>query len=83
MNGNNESEEDSEEKLGQDFEVEGWLVHGDYKPLLSSDTYHNDIALIRLKTAVKFDHIVRPICLPWPQNSEENQAYFAAGWSNA
>lgn len=74
-----ESEGDcSEERNGPDCEVEGWIVHEDYNVSIR----YNDIALIRLKTVVKFDQIVKPICLPWPQRSlEENAVYFAAGWS--
>lgn len=74
------SEEDtsSEEKNAPEFEVEGWIVHEDY----NSTSRHNDIALIKLRTEVKFVKTVKPICLPWPQNLDKgNLMYFAAGWS--
>ncbi|KAK7877795.1 hypothetical protein WMY93_031555 [Mugilogobius chulae] len=41
-------------------EVEKVALHQNYKP----DTYHNDIALIKLRTPVSFSRYIVPACLP-------------------
>lgn len=43
-----------------DHEVETIMTHNNYKP----DTYHNDIALIKLATPIKFSRYIVPACLP-------------------
>lgn len=40
--------------------VETILTHRHYKP----DTYHNDIALIKLATPITFTKFILPACLP-------------------
>ncbi|XP_029282971.1 coagulation factor X [Cottoperca gobio] len=41
-------------------QVETIITHNNYK----SDTYHNDIALIKLATPIKFSRFILPACLP-------------------
>ena len=36
------------------------VTHFKYKP----DTYHNDIALIKLATPIKFTRYILPVCIP-------------------
>ncbi|XP_035533840.1 coagulation factor X [Morone saxatilis] len=40
--------------------VETIITHNKYKP----DTYHNDIALIKLATPIKFTRFILPACIP-------------------
>ncbi|XP_040887944.1 coagulation factor X [Toxotes jaculatrix] len=40
--------------------VETIITHNKYKP----DTYHNDIALIKLTTPIKFTRFILPACIP-------------------
>lgn len=40
--------------------VETIMTHNKYRP----DTYHNDIALIKLATPIKFTRYILPACLP-------------------
>lgn len=48
----------------QDFKVEYTLKHIGY----STTNYNNDIALIKLKTPIRFQDSMRPVCLPEPSN---------------
>ncbi|XP_063734232.1 coagulation factor X isoform X2 [Eleginops maclovinus] len=41
-------------------EVETIITHHRYKP----DTYHNDIALMKLSTPIKFSQFILPACIP-------------------
>nr|XP_046237794.1 coagulation factor X [Scatophagus argus] len=50
-------EEDGNEAV---HEVETIITHNKYKP----DTYHNDIALIKLATPIKFTRFILPACIP-------------------
>uniref|UniRef100_A0A3Q0RPI8 coagulation factor Xa n=1 Tax=Amphilophus citrinellus TaxID=61819 RepID=A0A3Q0RPI8_AMPCI len=43
-----------------DHDVEAILTHRSYKP----DTYHNDIALVKLATPIKFTRFILPACIP-------------------
>uniref|UniRef100_A0A8C5DB33 coagulation factor Xa n=1 Tax=Gouania willdenowi TaxID=441366 RepID=A0A8C5DB33_GOUWI len=47
--------------------VETVLTHNHYKP----DTYHNDIALIKLREPIKFSRFILPACLPEPDFAEK------------
>lgn len=60
----------------EDIEIEERIVHENYDEGL----FHNDIALIRLKTKAKVSRFVKPICLPWTMPSVlDNLTYHAAG----
>lgn len=41
-------------------EVDSIISHNHYKPV----TYHNDIALIKLATPIKFSNFILPACIP-------------------
>ncbi|XP_068586804.1 coagulation factor X [Cebidichthys violaceus] len=41
-------------------QVETIITHNKYRP----DTYHNDIALIKLATPIKFSRFILPACIP-------------------
>ncbi|KAM9334327.1 uncharacterized protein ABDE67_022055 [Symphorus nematophorus] len=47
--------------------VEMIVTHNKFKP----DTYHNDIALIKLATPIKFTRFMLPACLPEPDFAEK------------
>lgn len=47
----------------QHFKVVNIIVHENYTKD-SNLTLHNDIALLRLDRAIRFDNILKPICLP-------------------
>ncbi|XP_031414027.1 coagulation factor X isoform X2 [Clupea harengus] len=49
-----------EEGREASHEVELYITHKNYIP----ETYHNDIALIKLKTPIKFTKYIIPACLP-------------------
>ncbi|KAM4601682.1 uncharacterized protein ACJ7VT_019731 [Polymixia lowei] len=53
---------DTEVKEGREaiYYVETVLIHKHYKP----ETYHNDIALIKLSSPVTFSQFILPACLP-------------------
>lgn len=57
-------EKDGNEAL---HEVETIITHNKYK----QDTYHNDIALIKLRTPIKFSRYILPACLPEPEFAEK------------
>jgi len=40
--------------------VETIITHNRYRP----NTYHNDIALIKLATPIRFSRFILPACLP-------------------
>ena len=44
----------------RDYIVEDILMHENY----NDRTFNNDIALLRLRTKVKYNEYIRPICLP-------------------
>ncbi|XP_069020365.1 coagulation factor X [Embiotoca jacksoni] len=46
--------------------VETIITHNWYK----QETYHNDIALIKLATPIKFNRFILPACIPEPEFSE-------------
>lgn len=48
----------------QEFRVEKTIKHSGYSTL----NYNNDIALIKLKDAIKFKGSMRPACLPEQSN---------------
>ncbi|XP_030265547.1 uncharacterized protein LOC115576963 [Sparus aurata] len=47
--------------------VETIITHNNYKP----KTYHNDIALIKLATPIKFSRYILPACIPEPDFAEK------------
>lgn len=49
-----------EEGTEATHEVETIMTHNKYKP----DTYHNDIALIKLATPIQYSRFIVPACLP-------------------
>lgn len=46
----------------------------------SSSSYNNDIALLQLNEAVKFDNVLRPVCLPTPGRSFTGLDGIVTGW---
>lgn len=44
----------------QEFKVEKVIKHSGY----STYNYNNDIALVKLKDAIRFEGKMRPVCLP-------------------
>lgn len=48
----------------QHFKVVDIIVHQNYTKD-SNHTLHNDIALLRLDRAIRYDNILKPICLPF------------------
>lgn len=47
--------------------VETIATHHNYRP----DTYHNDIALIKLTKPIKFTRFILPACIPTPDFAEK------------
>lgn len=47
-------------------EVETIMTHNKYKP----DTYHNDIALIKLTKPIKYSKFILPACIPEQEFAE-------------
>uniref|UniRef100_A0A8D2CWR8 Transmembrane serine protease 12 n=2 Tax=Sciurus TaxID=10001 RepID=A0A8D2CWR8_SCIVU len=60
------------------IKVKAIIIHPDF----IMETYVNDIALFRLKKAVRFNDYIQPICLPFDvfQNLDENTKCFITGW---
>ena len=50
-----------------EHEVAAIVTHVKYIP----ETYHNDIALIKLATPMKFSRYIVPACLPEPDFAEK------------
>lgn len=48
-------------------QVETIVTHNKYRP----DTYHNDIALIKLATPIQFTRFILPACIPEPDFAEK------------
>ncbi|KAJ6643052.1 Trypsin-1 [Pseudolycoriella hygida] len=46
----------------------------------SSSNYDNDIALLRLDEVLKFDNLLRPVCLPTPGKSFSGYDGIVTGW---
>ncbi|XP_050420458.1 venom protease-like isoform X2 [Adelges cooleyi] len=68
--------------LSQDALIEKIIVHESY----NVDKYSNDIALLKLKTPVKFNQHIKPICLPVSSNMR-SKTYVkysptVAGWDS-
>lgn len=49
------------------YEVEMIIAHHKYE----SETYHNDIALIKLAKPIKFSRFILPACLPEQEFAEK------------
>lgn len=47
-------------------EVETIIVHNNYRP----DTFHNDIALIKLATPINYSKFILPACIPEQEFAE-------------
>lgn len=60
-----------------DVPVDEIIVHDKY----DKATKQNDIALVRLKTFVRFTNFIRPACLKQQSNIEEAKA-LATGWGH-
>lgn len=48
------------------YEVETIMAHNRYQP----DTYHNDIALIKLAKPIKYSRFILPACIPEQEFAE-------------
>jgi len=55
------------------------VIHENFTSGVSKGIITNDIALIRLKKAIKFNNFVQPICLP-KVSTKENDILWATGW---
>lgn len=62
-----ETDQLKQEGNEQIHQVDAIVTHFHYKP----DTYHNDIALIKLVTPIKFSRYILPACLPEPDFAEK------------
>lgn len=63
----------------QDSEIESSVIH----PNHTQPRHYNDIAIIRLKTPVRYSKYVRPICLPPNDgNLYVNERVTLTGWGN-
>ena len=62
-------------------EVENVIIHKDY----NNDPLYNDIAIIKLKTPLKFNENVQPACLPDPDTipEENGNIGFVSGWGSS
>lgn len=49
-------------------------------PMFNKRTLDNDIALIKLISAVPLDGIIRPVCLPPPIHDMSTRLVTASGW---
>lgn len=49
------------------YEVEAIITHHKYQ----SETYNNDIALMKLAKPIKFSRFIVPACLPEPDFAEK------------
>uniref|UniRef100_U5EHU2 CLIP domain-containing serine protease n=1 Tax=Corethrella appendiculata TaxID=1370023 RepID=U5EHU2_9DIPT len=65
-----------------DVDVESVTVHNEYSP--SSKAQYNDIALIRMRRAVRYTDWVKPVCLPVTATLKNKDVtgvkLFVAGW---
>ena len=59
-----------------EHEVHSLVAHPEYH----KGALHNDIALLFLKTPVKFEPNIAPICLPDDTEIFDHQKCFVAGW---
>ncbi|XP_036144539.1 trypsin-1 [Monomorium pharaonis] len=60
----------------QDFQVEKTIKHSGY----STVNYNNDIALLKLKTPIKFEGLMRPACLPEQVKTFAGKKGIVTGW---
>ncbi|KAM8804035.1 transmembrane protease serine 12 [Rhynchonycteris naso] len=60
------------------IKVKAIIIH----PYFNLETYENDIALFRLKEAVRYNDYIQPICLPFnvSQNLDRNTKCIIGGW---
>ncbi|EDX06428.1 GD10703 [Drosophila simulans] len=68
-----------------DIDVDKRVPHEQYSK--RNESHYNDIALLRLKSRVKYTLQIRPICI-WPgielsNSSFENQPFQIAGWGDS
>ena len=54
-----------DDKNAADYDIEEFIKHPDYQPLIEK---YNDIALIKLTRDVTFTPYIRPACLPLPND---------------
>lgn len=53
-----------DKRLATNRSVVEIFLHPDFQP----NNYNNDIALLKLRDRVDFNHVIRPVCLPPPHN---------------
>ncbi|XP_064471734.1 uncharacterized protein LOC135385992 [Ornithodoros turicata] len=69
--------QETDSRRPRDFNVSRIRQHPDFK----KDTYHNDIALLRLSRRVRFTEHIRPICLPKsPDETFFGKSGTVVGW---
>ena len=66
---------DTETKL-IDRNVQSVLIH----PKFTDDTYNNDIVLVKFTKPVKFDEVLKPVCLPTPLLDYDGYNGVVTGW---
>ncbi|XP_011156887.1 trypsin-1 [Solenopsis invicta] len=66
----------SNESKTQDFQVEKIIRHSAY----STTNYNNDIALLKLDSAIKFQGSMRPACLPEQVKTFAGKNGIVTGW---
>ncbi|KAG5333776.1 TRYP protein, partial [Acromyrmex heyeri] len=64
------------ESKTQDFQIEKAIRHPSY----STTNYDNDIALLKLKDAIKFQDSMRPVCLPEKVKTFAGKKGIITGW---
>ncbi|KYN28211.1 PREDICTED: trypsin-1-like [Trachymyrmex cornetzi] len=64
------------ESKTQDFQIEKVIKHPSY----STTNYDNDIALLKLKNAIKFQGPMRPACLPEKAKTFAGKKGIVTGW---
>nr|XP_020477488.1 mannan-binding lectin serine protease 1 isoform X2 [Monopterus albus] len=71
-----------DKRLATNRSVEEIFLHPDFQP----NNYNNDIALLKLKDRVELNKVIRPVCLPPAQNTDDpptplpNSLGIIAGW---
>ncbi|AWO99485.1 putative mannan-binding lectin serine protease 1 [Scophthalmus maximus] len=71
-----------DKRLSTRRSVETIVLHPNFQP----DNYNNDIALLKLTERVEFNSVIRPVCLPPPDDQDDpsspvpNSLGVVAGW---
>lgn len=65
----------------QDFEISKVIIHDEY---LTGKNNHNDIALLKLATPVRYSHSIAPVCIPTAEMDSglnvTRQQFDVTGW---